>query len=572
MQPARVGPYTVLQVLGTGSLGQVVLGRTDRGARVAVKIFRHEFTDYSRFRQRLREEIDVAARVRGPRVAAVLDADCDADLPWLATEYVPAPPLHEVLAAQGPLGVAAARQLGIGLAEALASIHAAGAVHGDLKPGNVLLAPDGPRVTDVGIGRAAAATPLTRGGALVGTLGYLAPEQVLDGRAGPPSDVFALGSLLLLATTWRRPFGDGDATAVLHRVLHGDPDLAGLTGEIATVVEACLRRNPDRRPGPAQVRATPGGHARRRRPDGGESSGPAGAPPTGAARPGHGAHPPQAQPWTSDRLGHRRVDEPGGRARGDDGGHHRGAAAAVRRRRGPRPLTRSQPSWTRKATSAGSYQASSWSSASPTRNSASRSPRSAASTAPAAWRTANSASSVSTCTAAIAATSTAPRMRTAPSSRSGRSVTSSRSADTTIRRAGVLSSPNPNSTASSRSDARAASLIAAYSSSSSSPARYASRSRGVNAKAVPPTGSNRPSATSLRSIGHVAGDVDAHQAPFPGVSERPTPPGGGFSVRAPVDADVVRSSSSASSTAWARTSTSASASRSPLRPKWTPPS
>jgi serine/threonine protein kinase len=256
MQPARVGPYTVLQVLGTGALGQVVLGRTDRGARVAVKIFRHEFTDYSRFRQRLREEIDVAARVRGPRVAAVLDADCDADLPWLATEYVPAPPLHEVLAAQGPLGVAAVRQLGIGLAEALASIHAAGAVHGDLKPGNVLLAPDGPRVTDVGIGRAAAATPLTRGGALVGTLGYLAPEQVLDGRAGPPSDVFALGSLLLLAATWRRPFGDGDATAVLHRVLHGDPDLAGMTGEIATVVEACLRRNPDSRPGPAQVRAT----------------------------------------------------------------------------------------------------------------------------------------------------------------------------------------------------------------------------------------------------------------------------------------------------------------------------
>jgi hypothetical protein len=169
---------------------------------------------------------------------------------------VPAPPLHEVLARHGPLDVTAAGQLGIGLAEALASIHAAGAVHGDLKPANVLLAPDGPRVTDIGIGRAAAATPLTRGGALIGTLGYLAPEQILDGRAGPPSDVFALGALLLLAATWRRPFGDGDATAVLHRVLHGDPDLAGVTGDIATVVEACLRRNPDRRPGPAQVRAT----------------------------------------------------------------------------------------------------------------------------------------------------------------------------------------------------------------------------------------------------------------------------------------------------------------------------
>ncbi len=256
MQPARVGPYTVLQELGTGALGRVVLGRTDRGARVALKVFRPELAGYPRFRARLREEIDAAARVRGPRVAAVLDADCTADVPWLATEYVPAPPLHEVLAARGPLDPAAARELGVGLGEALASIHGAGAVHGDLKPGNVLLAPDGPRVTDVGLARATAATPLTRGGALVGTLGYLAPEQVVDGRAGPASDVFALGGLLLFAATWRRPFGDGDATAVLHRVLHGAADLAGVSGEVATVVEACLRRDPGRRPGPGQVRET----------------------------------------------------------------------------------------------------------------------------------------------------------------------------------------------------------------------------------------------------------------------------------------------------------------------------
>jgi serine/threonine protein kinase len=256
MQPARVGPYTVLQVLGTGALGRVVLGRTDRGARVAVKAFRPELARYPAFRARLREEIDAAARVRGPRVAAVLDADCAGDVPWLATEYVPAPPLHEVLAARGPLDPAATRELGIGLAEALATIHRAGAVHGDLKPGNVLLGPDGPHVTDVGVARAAAATPLTRGGALVGTLGYLAPEQVVDGRAGPASDVFALGALLLFAATWRRPFGDGDATAVLHRLLHATPDLAGVSGEVATVVEACLRPDPARRPGPAQVRET----------------------------------------------------------------------------------------------------------------------------------------------------------------------------------------------------------------------------------------------------------------------------------------------------------------------------
>lgn len=256
MQPGRVGPYTLLQVLGTGSLGQVLLGRTPKGARVAVKVFRPELVAHRGFRVRLREEFDVASRVRGMRVAAVLDADLDAARPWLALEYVPGPPLHEVLAAQGPLDPPAARRLGMGLAEALMSIHEAGAVHGDLKPANVLLAPDGPHVTDVGLARAAAATPLTRGGALIGTLGYLAPEQVLGGRAQPASDVFALGSLLLLASTWRRPFGDGDATAVLDRVLRGDPDLAGVGGEVATVVEACLTRPPERRPGPEQVHET----------------------------------------------------------------------------------------------------------------------------------------------------------------------------------------------------------------------------------------------------------------------------------------------------------------------------
>jgi serine/threonine protein kinase len=256
MQPATVGPYTVLRELGSGALGRVVLARTDKGARLAIKMFRPELAAYPQFRARLRQEIDAAGRVRGLRVAAVLDADPDAPVPWLATEYVDAPPLHEVIAAHGPMAPATARQMGIGLAEALASIHEVGAVHGDLKPGNVLLASDGPHVTDIGIARAAAATPLTRGGALIGTLGYLAPEQVVDGVVTPASDVFALGSLLLFAATWRRPFGEGDAVAVLDRVLHAEPDLSGLTGELATVVEACLTRNPDRRPGPEQVRET----------------------------------------------------------------------------------------------------------------------------------------------------------------------------------------------------------------------------------------------------------------------------------------------------------------------------
>jgi eukaryotic-like serine/threonine-protein kinase len=256
MPPATVGPYTLLRVLGDGGTGRVLLGRTDKGTRVAVKVFRPELAAYPSFRAKLREEVEVAARVRSPRVVPILDADPDGERPWVATEYVQASPLHEVLADQGPLGVPAARRLGIGLAEALAALRAVGAVHGDLKPGDILLGPDGPRVTDVGLARAAAATPLTRRGALIGTLGYLAPEQVLDGAAVPASDIFALGAVLLFAATWRRPFGDGDATTVLHRVLHAEPDLSGLSGDLATVVAACLQRDPHRRPGPDQVRQT----------------------------------------------------------------------------------------------------------------------------------------------------------------------------------------------------------------------------------------------------------------------------------------------------------------------------
>jgi eukaryotic-like serine/threonine-protein kinase len=285
--PARVGPYTLLQELGRGDLGQVLLARTDKGVRVAVKVFRRELALYPQFRARLREEIDAFARVRDPRVTAVVDADVDADLPWLAMQYVPAPALHQALAAAGPLTVPAARHLGMGLAEALAAIHAAGLVHGDLKPGNVLLAHDGPHVTDVGLARAAATTPLTRGGALVGTLGYLAPEQIVHGRAVPASDVFALGSVLLFGAVWRRPFGDGDATAVLHRVLHGAPDLSGLTEDLATVVAACLRHDPARRPGLAQVRETLAAAARA---DGDAPLPPAAPPPIPV--PGPRPHPP----------------------------------------------------------------------------------------------------------------------------------------------------------------------------------------------------------------------------------------------------------------------------------------
>jgi eukaryotic-like serine/threonine-protein kinase len=262
----KIGPYTVLGVLGEGGMGRVYLGRTDKGARVALKVIRSDLAADREFRARFRQEIDAASRVRSPRTVAVLGADPDAESPWLATEYVPAPSLRDAVADHGPLPADAVRLLGVGLAEALEAIHGAGVVHRDLKPPNVLLADDGPRVIDFGIARAADATAVTRTGTVIGTPGYIAPEQITHGGASPEADVFGLGGLLLHAATGRAPFGTGDAAAVLYRVLHVDPDLSGVPPRIAPTVAACLDRDPARRPHPRQVRealtagavATPG--------------------------------------------------------------------------------------------------------------------------------------------------------------------------------------------------------------------------------------------------------------------------------------------------------------------------
>ena len=254
MHPRTVGPYTLLSVLGMGRFGHLYLARTEKGTRVAVRVIRREFAADRWFRACLREQVDVVSRIRSPRVAAVLDADADADAPWLATEYVPAPSIAVLLSRCGPLSVDGVRRLGVELAEALEAIHGAGAVHRDLRPGNVLVTAAGPRVVDAGIARAAAASPLTRGGGLIGAPGYLAPEQLLNGPGEPASDVFALGSVLLHTATWRAPFGTGDVVAILHRMLRVGPDLRGLDPGVVPIVAACLHPDPTRRPTPREVR------------------------------------------------------------------------------------------------------------------------------------------------------------------------------------------------------------------------------------------------------------------------------------------------------------------------------
>ncbi|GAA4549440.1 serine/threonine-protein kinase [Pseudonocardia xishanensis] len=252
--PRSVGGFTLTRLLGEGGMGRVYLGR-GRAGTAAVKVVRSDLAGDPEFRARFGHEIEAASRVRSPYTAAVLGADPEADPPWLATEYIPAPSLREAVGLHGPMPVEQVRMLGIGLAEALAAIHAAGIVHRDLKPANVLLGVDGPKVIDFGIARAADATVLTRTGAVVGSPGFIAPEQITHARSEPAGDVFALGGCLAYAATGRAPFGSGDSAALLYRTVHTEPDLNGIPEPLLGLVRACLDRDPTRRPDTAAVRA-----------------------------------------------------------------------------------------------------------------------------------------------------------------------------------------------------------------------------------------------------------------------------------------------------------------------------
>ncbi|MGW1994695.1 serine/threonine-protein kinase [Embleya sp. NPDC001921] len=251
--PTRIGPYSIHARLGAGGMGRVYLGRSPGGRPVAVKVIHTELAQDEDFRARFRREIDVARRVQGFFTAPVLDADADADEPWLSTAYIPGPSLRTAVAEQGPLPVEAVRVLAGGLAEALAALHAAGVVHRDLKPSNVLLAEDGPRVIDFGISRIGEQTALTRTGSTVGSPGYLAPEQALGAEVGPAGDVFALGGVLAYASTGRPPFGGGRVEAVVYRVVHGAADLDGVPHELRGLIQSCLTKDPADRPPAAQV-------------------------------------------------------------------------------------------------------------------------------------------------------------------------------------------------------------------------------------------------------------------------------------------------------------------------------
>jgi hypothetical protein len=250
--PERIGSYALLGRLGAGAMGQVFLGRSTAGRLVAVKTIKIEFAEEAGFRTRFAHEVAAARRVSGVFTAAVVAADADADVPWLATAYVPAPSLNELVRTCGPLPVPATRWLAAGCAEALESIHTAGLVHRDLKPSNVLVSPDGPRVIDFGVARAAERIQLTVTRGAVGTPAYMAPEQARDTRqASAASDMFSLGATLLYAATGHAPYQGETVMDVLVRLATEPPDLAGLPGELTDLVTSCLERSPRKRPSSA---------------------------------------------------------------------------------------------------------------------------------------------------------------------------------------------------------------------------------------------------------------------------------------------------------------------------------
>ena len=253
--PRLIGPYQLLGRLGAGGMGRVFLGMSAVGRPVAVKIVHAELAADPEFRARFGSEVAAARKVSGLFTALVVDADVDAPVPWLATSYVAGPSLSEAVRSRGPLTAGSLLSMAAGLAKSLTAIHAAGVVHGDLKPSNVLLAPDGPRVIDFGISQAAEATPLARAGLVVGTPSFMSPEQAQGQDVGSRSDVFSLGAVLAYAATGRKPFGTGQPAAVLERVVRGTADLKGVPAEVQPLIERCLAKNPGRRPAAAELLA-----------------------------------------------------------------------------------------------------------------------------------------------------------------------------------------------------------------------------------------------------------------------------------------------------------------------------
>ncbi|MEV0527237.1 PQQ-binding-like beta-propeller repeat protein [Streptomyces sp. NPDC050439] len=252
--PAEIGGYPLEARLGSGGMGTVYLARTASGRPVAIKLIHQQFAGDEEFRIRFRQEVAAARRVSGAFTAAVVDADPEAEYPWMATAYIEGHTLAQEIAKKGPLTGAELRTLAIGLTEALRDIHRVGVVHRDLKPSNVVLSPEGPRVIDFGISRAADQQTLTMTGRVIGTPPFMSPEQLQAPRGvGPRSDVFSLGTLLVYAATGQGPFDADSPYMTAYQVVHEAPALDAVPAALRAVVEPCLDKDPDARPSADQL-------------------------------------------------------------------------------------------------------------------------------------------------------------------------------------------------------------------------------------------------------------------------------------------------------------------------------
>ncbi|MEH0472049.1 serine/threonine-protein kinase [Streptomyces sp. B21-097] len=252
--PEYAGHYRLRECLGSGGMGVVHLAHSTSGMKVAVKVVHARFARDPEFRGRFRQEVAAARRVSGAFTAPVVDADPEAERPWMATLFIPGSTLAEQVKRNGPMRSGELRRLMAGLAEALRDIHRVGVVHRDLKPSNVLLAEDGPKVIDFGISRPKDSELRTETGKLIGTPPFMAPEQFRRPReVGPAADVFALGSVMVHAATGRGPFDSDSPYVVAYQVVHDEPDLTGVPDNLAPLVSRCLAKEPEERPTPDEL-------------------------------------------------------------------------------------------------------------------------------------------------------------------------------------------------------------------------------------------------------------------------------------------------------------------------------
>lgn len=251
--PAQLGRYRLIGRLGDGGMGEVYLARSPGGRKVAVKVIKAELAQDADFRARFSREVEAAKRVGGIFTAPVVDADPDCERPWLATAYVEGKSLAQTIRDQGPMDTESVLRLAAGLAEGLAAIHQAGVIHRDLKPSNVLLAADGPRIIDFGISRPMDAGDLTSSGTILGSPGFMSPEQAEGLPVGPSADTFSLGAVLTFAATGDGPFGSARDTVLLYRVIYTAPNLAKVPGPVRPLIERCLAMDPAARPTPDEI-------------------------------------------------------------------------------------------------------------------------------------------------------------------------------------------------------------------------------------------------------------------------------------------------------------------------------